>query len=134
MPLYYGDGTYGYHYTPAEPESITHDGMIYEPLERLPRNIRTGDLVIIGDNTDRYQYHRGYMAVSGVDYWSKSYGAYGRVYEALTKVYGKAHPLTPRDDAYRLDCVARGGITFRGDSSRTATRIYRATGKRVTQS
>lgn len=131
MPLYfYSDGiTYGYHPSQDEPPSITHNGRLYLPIMRLPRNVRAGDLVLIGDNTDPYAYHRGFIDVTSVDYWPKSVerGQFGRVYEALTRISGKSHALTQYDTSeYRMRCVAQGGITFRGDSSRERLRIYRA--------
>jgi hypothetical protein len=63
MPLV----TYGYHTAPANPDSIEIDGVIYDRIERLPRNLRPGDLLAIGDNTDRAGYHRAYVTITDVE-------------------------------------------------------------------
>lgn len=68
MPLY----TYGYHVAPDYPERATIDGVEYRRIERLPRNLRAGDLLAIGDNTDRTMYHRAYVVITGVDTWPSS--------------------------------------------------------------
>jgi hypothetical protein len=59
--------TYGYHTPPRNPERVTIDGREYKRIERLPRNLRPGDLLAIGDNTDRAEYHRVYVTIVDVD-------------------------------------------------------------------
>lgn len=68
MPLY----TYGYHNAPGHPERVTIDGMEFRRIERLPRNLRPGDLLALGDNTDRTMYHRAYVVITDVDTWPAS--------------------------------------------------------------
>src|SRR5690349_12517679 len=68
MPLY----TYGYHTPPDYPERVTIDGAEYVRIERLPRNLRPGDLLCLGDNTDRTMYHRAFVTVVDIDTWPAS--------------------------------------------------------------
>lgn len=65
MPLV----TYGYHNPPELPERITVDGVEYRRIARLPRNLRPGDLLAIGDNTDRDGYHRAFVTVTDIQSW-----------------------------------------------------------------
>lgn len=115
--------TYGYHDTPAEPATINVDGITYHKIERLPRNVRPGDVLIIGDNTDRDTYHQQYVTVTDVDTYPQEIRGYRR--------YAPQCVLTFRyaDDMYPL--VWRWAswghkITYRDSETKECVSIYRA--------
>lgn len=64
--------TWGYWDAPTLPERVTIDGQEYRRIERLPRNLRPGDLLCLGDATDRAQYHQAYVTIRDVETWPAS--------------------------------------------------------------
>lgn len=74
MPLV----TYGYHTTPAMPDSVELDDGTYDRIERLPRNLKPGDLLLIGDNTDWRQYHQTFVTITNVDTYPTTYKGWRR--------------------------------------------------------
>jgi hypothetical protein len=93
MPLV----TYGYHNAPGYPERVTIDGEEYRRIERLPRNLRPGDLLAIGDNTDRTMYHRAYVTITDVETYPQEIRGWRRFPPVCVITFR----LRPQDDTYR---------------------------------
>lgn len=121
MPLY----TYGYHTTPDLPESVIIDGEEFRRIERLPRNVREGDLLCLGDNTDRAAYHRAFVVVTDVDTWPQSFQGMRRFPPTCVIRFR----LRPEDDTWRWRSWGFKE-TFREDETkRPVTWLYRKVGK-----
>lgn len=118
MPLV----TYGYHYAPDLPESVEIDGVTYDRIERLPRNVRPGDLLCLGDNTDRHQYHRAFVIVTSVDTWPTTHKGWRR-YPAQCQIHFK---LRPADDTYRWRSWGFKNTFYDTETKEPIDYVYRA--------
>lgn len=117
--------TWAYHYRDesAEPQSITLNGERFKRIERLPRNVRAGDVLSLFDGLDRAQPHSAYGEVTGVDYWPQSVSGW-RVYPATAVIrYRVLEPYRSQYVGWRLYVPEH---TYRGAETRERIAVYRA--------
>ena len=60
------------YYPGAAPATITRDGVTFDRIERLPRNVRPGDLVRLFDGNSPTGPREAYVTVRDVDSWPKT--------------------------------------------------------------
>lgn len=117
--------TYGYHIPPVEPETVTLDGIEYRRIWRLPRNVREGDVIRLGDNTSRDGYLIAYVTVTDVQSWPQEIRGYRR-YAPHACVWFR---LRPADDSWRWRSWG-GKIEYRDSETHEPISIYRKAVKR----
>ena len=123
MPLV----TYGYHITPPLPDEVTLDGVTYKRTPRLPRNLRRDDVLLIGDNTDRRQYHTALVVVTDVTSWPTSYQGIRR-YGPQVRV---SFRLPPQYDVWRWQSWRNHITYYESETREPVEHAYRAPRKKV---
>lgn len=118
MPLY----TYGYHVAPDYPDTIELDGILYDRIERLPRNLREGDVLAIGDNTDRAGYHRAYVTITDVATYPQEIRGWRRHAPQCDITFR----LRPEDRTYRWSTWGSKAVFRDGETKERVTWAYRA--------
>jgi hypothetical protein len=113
--------TYTYHQAPPEPDSITVDEVTYERIERLPRNLRPGDVIILGDGTDRAGYHQAYVTVTEIHTRPESHSGWRRYAPECTVRFR----LRPQYDTWRWRSFGYE-LKFYDKDTKERTSVYRA--------
>lgn len=114
--------TYGYHYTPTHPDAVTLDGITYHRIERLPRNLREGDLLLLGDNTDKREYHAAFVTVTHVHTLPQAHAGWRR-YPPECRVH---FTLRPENDTWRWRSWGFLSLFYGQDTKLPVTNAYRA--------
>lgn len=116
---------WAYHYRDAaeEPAEVTLEGKRYRRIERLPRNVRAGDVLSLFDGLDRAQPHSAYGVVTSVDYWRKEVKGW-HVYPASAIIrYRVLEPYRSQYVGWRLFKCEH---VYRGDETTERIAVYRA--------
>jgi hypothetical protein len=113
--------TWAYFDAPESPESVTFDGVTYDRIERLPRNVRPGDLVELGDGTDPSGYHRAYVIVSDVATYPETTSGWRRHAPECHLTF----KLRPEDNSWRWRSWGYT-VKFYDQDTKERTMIYRA--------
>lgn len=99
-----------------DPETITRDGVTYDRIERLPRNVRPGDIVRLFDGNNPRWPMEAFCVVRDVDSWPRRVLARGRVSMAQAQIHLTDAPWW----------WAGHYLTFYGSETHRPFTIYRA--------
>ena len=114
--------TYGFHTPPRMQDTVEVDGVTYRRIERLPRNLKPGDLLLIGDNTDKAAYHQAFVTVTDVQSWPQSFRGYTRYAPQVVVSFR----LRPQDNTWRWRSWGNQSKFHDSETRERVTWAYRA--------